>query len=273
VDCRNTVVLHKRSETSFGSIFLGDITTDGTLGASSALTRQIEIIGDSITVGYGLDGTSPCTNTAAIENNPLTYGALAAESLGADYNMVAWSGKGIIRNYVTDPPDTSPIISEPYTRYGANDADDSHTFPATWNPNAIVINLGINDFGYVLFNSSGQPTHRRPPRPTPSKTPLHKPKQRHISSTGLHRGQMWAATLIPTPPRTQLRVRFWLVLSLRYRGSDIVMRVRKRAVNTLQCLTRQWVETSIASRAYEATQMNPKLLGKSFSEVDGHRVY
>jgi lysophospholipase L1-like esterase len=159
----HSVVLRKRSEAGCGSIIPGDITTDGTLSASSALTRQIEIIGDSITVGFGLDGTGPCTNTAAIEDNPLTYGALAANSLGADYNMVAGSGKGLTRNAVADPPDTSPLMPELYSRYGANDADDSYTFPATWNPNAVVITLGTNDFEYVLVNSSGQPYNARAP--------------------------------------------------------------------------------------------------------------
>lgn len=34
-----------------------------------------------------------------------------------------------------------------YTKYGANDADDSYTFPASDAPDAVVINLGTNDFG------------------------------------------------------------------------------------------------------------------------------
>ncbi|KAL1897954.1 hypothetical protein Sste5346_003806 [Sporothrix stenoceras] len=144
----HTVVLHKRSEALFGSLFVGDVTTDGTLVTGPEPTHQIEIIGDSISVGYGLDGTNPCTNTAAVEDNPKTYGALAADKLGADYSIVAWSGKGLIRNYPTGGVDTSPIMPQLYTRYGADDADNSYTFPATWSPAAIVVNLGTNDFAY-----------------------------------------------------------------------------------------------------------------------------
>jgi lysophospholipase L1-like esterase len=154
----HTVVLRRRSEPAFGSIFIGDITTDGSLGEDVALKRQIEVIGDSISVGFGLDGTSPCTNTAAIEDNPKTYAALAAQALGADYNVVAWSGKGLVRNVVSVNPDTSPLMPELYTRYGANDPDNSYTFPAAWKPQAVVINLGTNDFGHgnlrPLLNSS-----------------------------------------------------------------------------------------------------------------------
>lgn len=159
----HTVVLYKRSEAIYGSIFIGDITTDGTLCVGTAPTRQIDIIGDSITVGYGLDGTFPCTNTAALEDNPLTYGALAANALGADYSVVAWSGKGLTRNIATGAPDTSPLMPELYTRYGANDADDSYTFPTSWAPQAVVINLGTNDFSYLAYNATGGAYDARAP--------------------------------------------------------------------------------------------------------------
>ena len=112
--------------------------------------RRIEVIGDSISVGYGVDGVNPCTNTAAVEDNPKTYGALAADALSADYSVIAWSGKGLTRNIADDG---SPLMPEIYTRYGANDADNSYTFPAASAPDAVVINLGTNDFNYS--NSRG----------------------------------------------------------------------------------------------------------------------
>lgn len=123
------------------------LVTDGTISASVAPKRPIEIIGDSISVGYGLDGVLGCTNSAALEDNPKTYGALAAEALSADYSVVAWSGKGLVRNAATGSVDTSPIMPELYTRYGANDADNSYPFPAATAPDAVVINLGTNDWG------------------------------------------------------------------------------------------------------------------------------
>ncbi|KAJ5657865.1 uncharacterized protein N7484_001514 [Penicillium longicatenatum] len=159
----HTVELRKRSEALYGTIVIGDITTDGTLGANAVPAKKIEVIGDSITVGYGLDGTYPCTNTAALEDNPKTYAALAAESLGADYSIVAWSGKGLVRNTATDTTDTSPLMPELYTRYGANDADNSYTFPSDWTPDAVVINLGTNDFSYLAYDSSGQSYNARSP--------------------------------------------------------------------------------------------------------------
>ncbi|KAE9371849.1 carbohydrate esterase family 2 protein [Stipitochalara longipes BDJ] len=146
----HTVVLRKRSEAAQGSVYVGKVVANGTLGPDVVPPkRQIEIIGDSITVGYGLDGVLPCTNTAALEDNPKTYAALAADALGADYSVVAWSGKGLTRNYWGGVADDAVLMPELYSRYGANDADNSYTFPNSWNPSAIVINLGTNDFSYV----------------------------------------------------------------------------------------------------------------------------
>lgn len=143
------VTLRRRSETALGTVSIGDITADGALSPAPAPKRQIEYVGDSITVGYGLDGTLPCINNAAVTDNPRTYAALAATALKADYHVVAWSGKGIVRNYASGQNDTSPLMPELWTRYGANDADGSYPFPSSWNPSAVVINLGTNDFGYL----------------------------------------------------------------------------------------------------------------------------
>lgn len=152
----HTVEIRKKSEALYGSLYLGNVTASGTLGEFAAPARRIQIIGDSISVGYGLDGTYPCVNSAALEDAEKTYGALTAQNLSADYDIIAWSGKGIIRNYPTGAVDTTPVVPELWTRYGANDADDSYTFPAAEVPDIVVINLGTNDFDYMLTNSSGQ---------------------------------------------------------------------------------------------------------------------
>ncbi|KAJ0424728.1 SGNH hydrolase-type esterase domain-containing protein [Aspergillus carlsbadensis] len=164
-DGPHTVELRKRSEAYFGTITIGTISTDGTLLSSPAPARKIELIGDSITVGYGLDGVNPCTNTAALENNPKTYAALAAKAVGADYSVIAWSGKGLVRNIATGEVDDSPLMTGLYTRYGANDADGSYPFAAArtaWTPDAVVITLGTNDFGYLAYDASGTAYPARP---------------------------------------------------------------------------------------------------------------
>ncbi|KAH8589037.1 SGNH hydrolase-type esterase domain-containing protein [Bisporella sp. PMI_857] len=154
----HTVVLRKRSEAGLGTFSIGAVTANGPFITDIAPTRRIEIVGDSISVGYGLDGTLPCVNTAALEDNPKTYGAIAAQALGADYSVVAWSGKGLVRNYATGSPDSSPLMPQLYTRYGANDADGSYSFPSSLTPQAVVINLGTNDWSYLNARSPIDPT-------------------------------------------------------------------------------------------------------------------
>ncbi|KAJ4345242.1 uncharacterized protein N0V89_011372 [Didymosphaeria variabile] len=141
----HTVELRKRSEALYGSIFVGNVTTDGTLGPDVRRNRKIEFIGDSITVGYGMDGVFPCTNSAELEDNPNTYAVLAAESLKAEYDIVAWSGIGLVRNTAYGIPGDVTMTSR-WTKYGAQDADNSYTFPASETPDAVVIALGTNDF-------------------------------------------------------------------------------------------------------------------------------
>jgi lysophospholipase L1-like esterase len=145
----HTVEFRKSSEALFGSIFLGNITTDGTFGPDiPTFDRKIEVIGDSITSAYGIGAALPCTNTAALEIISQSYSVLTANALKADYSIISWSGIGIIRNYASGQTDTSPIMPERYTKYGANDASNSYTFPAADAPDAVVINLGTNDFGH-----------------------------------------------------------------------------------------------------------------------------
>jgi lysophospholipase L1-like esterase len=145
----HTVSLIKSSEALFGTLTIGNITASGgTLGRDPPRApHHIEIIGDSITSAYGIGAPLPCTNTAALEIISESYSVLAATALNASYSIISWSGIGIIRNYASGQTDTSPIMPERYTKYGANDASNTYTFPASDAPDAVVINLGTNDFG------------------------------------------------------------------------------------------------------------------------------
>ncbi|ELQ42388.1 lipolytic enzyme [Pyricularia oryzae] len=144
---RHTMTVRKKSEAYFGSLFVGQPTTDGELvDLGPRPKRSIEIIGDSISVGYGLEGVFPCANAADNEAATKTYGALTANNLSADYSIVAWSGKGVTRNYVAPGPDLDLRMPELWTRWGAGDETGSYDFAAPVD--AVVINLGTNDFSF-----------------------------------------------------------------------------------------------------------------------------
>lgn len=162
-DGPHTVSIRKRSEPQMGSIYVGDVSTSGTVDNDTApLSRRIQVIGDSITVGYGMDGVYPCVNSAALEDAPNTYGALTAKNLSAEYDIIAWSGKGLIRNIVNPGYVDDVVMPQIWTRWGAADADGTYTFPAADTPDVVVVNLGTNDFSYVATNSSGATYDARP---------------------------------------------------------------------------------------------------------------
>lgn len=148
-DGEHTLELYRRTEASEGvAQFLGfDFGSGELLAPPAAPARKIELIGDSITCGYGNEGANMnCGFTPQTENHYLTYGSIAARALGAELVTVAWSGKGIICNYgdAADSCNNSPMPSY-YDRTLPNDANSKWDH-ARFEPDAIVVNLGTNDF-------------------------------------------------------------------------------------------------------------------------------
>ncbi len=137
----HTVEFYRRTEGSFGpTTILGVELNGGELLAPPPVQRRIEIVGDSITCGYGNEGVSPCSFSAETENHYLTYGALAARTLGAELSTVAWSGKGLVNNYDMDVFEPLPQL------YDRVVATDPAPWSFAWQPDVVVINLGTNDF-------------------------------------------------------------------------------------------------------------------------------
>lgn len=110
--------------------------------------RQIEFIGDSHTVGYGNTSSSrDCTGDQvwATTDNSKAFGPRVAKHYGANYQVNAISGRGIVRNYDGSAGDPLPVaypfvLLDHAVRYLA----------PTWKPEIIVIALGTNDFSTPL---------------------------------------------------------------------------------------------------------------------------
>ena len=155
------LVLWRRTESYYNATeflgFTGWSAGGGLLPPAPAPDRRIEIVGDSISVGYGIEGTSSCTSgqLETIENNYLAYGPVAARMLGADVVTTAWSGKGVYRNYSQPgPSSTDPTLPQLYDWTLAVEAAPAWDF-AGYVPQAVVINLGTNDFS--TMGDPGQP--------------------------------------------------------------------------------------------------------------------
>lgn len=145
----HTVELYRRTEGSFGATVFEEVVLEGELLAPPAVTRRMELVGDSITAGYGNEGVSPCSFSAETENHYQTYGAIASRTLGAELHTVAWSGKGIIYNYGDDMNQPLPEL------YDRTIASDGAAWSYDWQPDVVAVNLGTNDFS--TDNDPSQP--------------------------------------------------------------------------------------------------------------------
>ena len=137
----HTVELVRATEALFGPLtFAGlRLSTNAALADPPVAARRIEFIGDSISAGYGNeapDQTHPFS--PATQNAALAYPARAARHLDAEAHVIAWSGKLLWPNN---------SIRDIYDRVLPPDAEPTWDAQAAgWRPDAIVINLGTNDF-------------------------------------------------------------------------------------------------------------------------------
>jgi lysophospholipase L1-like esterase len=151
-DGEHVVEVYRETEGTYGHSVFGGFT-EGTLGAPPPKpARLIEIVGDSISAGYGNlgseehpnygpDPTGGCGFSTETESAYETYGAIAARELGADVSIIALSGWGAYRNNANS---TSGVLgsvyentlgTQPTPRWGFGEKAD-----------LVVINLGTNDF-------------------------------------------------------------------------------------------------------------------------------
>lgn len=134
----HTVTLIKATEPFFGNLgFLGFQLNEGAeVLPASPPKRRLEVIGDSISAGYGNEAKSQYEHfLPGTENNWKTYGAITARNFGADFTCIAWSGKRLW------PKDS---IVDLYGRSLPMQADSDWDF-STQVPDAVLINLGTND--------------------------------------------------------------------------------------------------------------------------------
>ncbi len=146
----HTVELYRQTEGSQGDSQLMGITIAGgaLVAPPPAPARLIEVVGDSITCGYGTLGTLADSNCLPTESHWDAYEAVAARALGADVSTIAISGQGAYRNYGGDMNNTLPMV---YARTLTNDAAPLWDFRT--QPQAVIVNLGTND----ISNAKGDP--------------------------------------------------------------------------------------------------------------------
>ncbi|MGW2471896.1 SGNH/GDSL hydrolase family protein [Streptomyces sp. NPDC001665] len=160
-DGEHAVRVVKRNDTpGETSAFGGFVAAPGgaVLDRPTPRDRQIEFIGDSITVGYGnVAGTGVCDaeHVKRSTNSDVSHSALAARRLDADYQINGLSGLGMVRNVAGICPD---LTYRTYYDRALLDVDgDVWQNPGTWRPDIVVVNLGSNDFSDLTPGESWTP--------------------------------------------------------------------------------------------------------------------
>jgi hypothetical protein len=148
----HAIELYRETEGAYGrSTFLG--FASGTLEAPPPSNgRLIEVVGDSISAGYGNLGEEihpapdwvaapACHWTAENSSWYLTYAAIAGRELNAEVSTIARSGWGMVRDRGND---ATHVLSAVYDNAVGTGATPPWSFnrPAS----AVVINLGTNDW-------------------------------------------------------------------------------------------------------------------------------
>ncbi len=140
-DGEHTLEIFKRTEAFANNIQLLGFQLEAgkkLLPPPTPLSRRIELVGDSITCGYGNEGPNQNEHfKPATENNYLAYGPIAARAVNADCVEIAWSGKKLA-------PDNA--IPELYDYALPTDKSSTWDF-SKYVADAVIINLGTNDFG------------------------------------------------------------------------------------------------------------------------------
>lgn len=159
-----TITIMKYSEPEYAICGVESITidTDKLLPPPEQRQRKIQIIGDSITCGYGIEGSvNDMVHNTSTENPSKAYSVLISKMLNADLEIVAWNGKGVISSYIGDDQDTpEPSWLLPML-YQYTDAGCCHQYfheaKEDWEkwdskkfiPNLVIVFLGTNDASYT----------------------------------------------------------------------------------------------------------------------------
>jgi hypothetical protein len=144
----HTILIERQNEAEYGELYLNSVSFSGEFDARPQNSNlYIEVIGDSITTGYGNlypnntgGAKDPTRNprSSYYQDGTRAYACLAMKALGADYSIVAQQGIG------------ASVGWQPHTMLRTYEkACFQNARNEAWNferqPDLVIINLGTND--------------------------------------------------------------------------------------------------------------------------------
>lgn len=143
----------KLTEAGVGTVRVHRVVPQGggVLARPGPRRHRLLAVGDSITAGYGVhqpDG--PCGVALARGDASESWASRAADALDAELHMIAWSGRGLTRNY---DPDGEPTMAQLFDRAIPTERWSRYDLRA-YVPDVVVVNLGTNDASTPGFDDA-----------------------------------------------------------------------------------------------------------------------
>ncbi len=162
---KHTITIRKMTENQKGRVGIVEFLTDGIISASKKCEKKLklEFIGDSITCGYGNminDGNS--LYYSKDQNGWMSYAAIAARKLGADFSLVSYSGITATEGLNSSKYEIPPMeYFYPYCDRLQDKIEGFAETPRQWDfnsfqPDIIILNLGTNDATVIELNEDIQ---------------------------------------------------------------------------------------------------------------------
>ncbi len=141
--------VQKRTGPNFGVSTLNGFRLNAgakLLALPDAPALRLEFIGDSLTNAYGVEGPGKaCTDLRSFENSDESYASHVTRALGAQSQIVAFSGYGVVRNWGAKTKTSADPYPTFYPRSILSDAS-TRWDRSRFKPALSVIFLGSNDF-------------------------------------------------------------------------------------------------------------------------------
>lgn len=142
--------LQAMSEDDKNHILVKGFKLDGEFMEPPKYDYKIEFIGDSITSGEGTYGAREDVDWLAmymsVSNN---YAAMTAKALNADYHIFSQGGWGVYCGWDNDVRHNIPSVYERVCGLAIGELNEGlgtqDMYDFSWQPDAIVVNLGTND--------------------------------------------------------------------------------------------------------------------------------
>ena len=151
MDAPHLVTMVRRTESWKGTNHVLRIVSDAEFDAPPAPPkRKLLFIGDSITCGANseLSGANGSSGDI-ISNARLSYGHILGEALGAQVHLVAYGGKGLVRDWQGL---TTEVTAPQFFERALPDDPESSWDHSQYVPDAIGVCLGQNDFNQDIPN-------------------------------------------------------------------------------------------------------------------------